>query len=276
MAYPRGYEHFDPSRLVEGYTATKHGYALYDRPIPKSANDQREYRLIRLDNGLEACLVSDKAADKVRRPGQPAPLPSEDASQAAAALSVRCGSMDEPDELPGLAHFCEVSGPALYSVGSSCVRPQHLLFQGSKKYPEHNAYDDYLSRHNGSSNAETLSSETSFYFDVAPSHLAGALDRFAGFFLSPLFRADCIEREVKAVDSEFQWRRQNDCAREEQLHHNLARPGHPYSRFRWGNLITLVDRAKEQGIDTREALVRFHDDHYSANLMKRARIVPRT
>ena len=34
---------------------------------------------------------------------------------------------------------------------------------------------------------------------VDPSALAGALDRFAGYFTAPLFKADCMARELKAV-----------------------------------------------------------------------------
>eukprot|EP01050_Picozoa_sp_SAG11_P002184 SAG11_NODE_106_length_16423_cov_51.220840_15_plen_44_part_00 len=34
--------------------------------------------------------------------------------------------------------------------------------------------------------------------------LRGALDRFAGYFVSPLFKSDCLERELKAVNSEFE------------------------------------------------------------------------
>jgi insulysin len=37
---------------------------------------------------------------------------------------------------------------------------------------------------------------------VHPDALDGALDRFAQFFISPLFDASCTEREIQAVDSE--------------------------------------------------------------------------
>jgi hypothetical protein len=35
--------------------------------------------------------------------------------------------------------------------------------------------------------AFTSSSDTNYYFDVAPAHLEGALDRFCEFFMGPLF-----------------------------------------------------------------------------------------
>lgn len=70
------------------------------------------------------------------------------------------GSMSDPVELPGLAHFCE-----------------HMLFMGTEKYPCENEYNKYLSEHGGSSNAYTAADHTNYYFDVAPDAFAGALDR---------------------------------------------------------------------------------------------------
>jgi hypothetical protein len=52
---------------------------VYARPIRKSQQDDREYRLIRLDNGLQAMLVHDVKADK-----------------AAASLDVAVGHMHDP------------------------------------------------------------------------------------------------------------------------------------------------------------------------------------
>lgn len=51
---------------------------------------------------------------------------------------------------------------------------------------------------------------TNYYFDIAPDALEGALDRFSGFFIEPLFNEDCTEREIKAVDSEHKKNLQND------------------------------------------------------------------
>ena len=44
---------------------------------------------------------------------------------------------------------------------------------------------------------------TAYHFDVIPGQLHGALDRFAQFFIEPLCKADALEREVQAVNSEF-------------------------------------------------------------------------
>lgn len=54
----------------------------------------------------------------------------------------------------------------------------------------------------GSSNASTYADNTKYYFDIVPGQLEGALDRFAQFFISPLFTETATEREINAVDSE--------------------------------------------------------------------------
>ena len=91
---------------VERPGATPH--LVYTKPLVKSEQDDRDYRIIRLENGLQATLVHDGKADK-----------------AAASLDVAVGHLYDPvclstisclcslskryfqDDMPGLAHFCE-------------------------------------------------------------------------------------------------------------------------------------------------------------------------
>ncbi len=79
--------------------------------------------------------------------------------------------------LAGLAHFLE-----------------HMLFMGTKTFPQENAYQLYLSNHGGSSNAYTAQDHTIYYFDVACDSLRGALEIFASFFICPLFNEDALDR----------------------------------------------------------------------------------
>jgi insulysin len=72
---------------------------------------------------------------------------------------------------------------------------------GTTKYPKENDYFQYCSEHSGHSNAYTDSEHTNFYFEISADYLEGALDRFAQFFICPLFSESCTERELKAVDS---------------------------------------------------------------------------
>lgn len=142
-----------------------------------------------------------------------------------------------------------------------------VLFLGSESFPRENEYNEFLSEHGGFSNAWTSDSYTCFYFDVIHGHFRGALDRFAPFFTEPLFSATCTEREINAVDSENTKNLQNDGWRFCQVDRETSLPEHPYNRFTVGNKTTLSEIPASKGIDIREAVMQFHKDHYSANIM---------
>lgn len=201
--------------------------------IVKGAQDAREYRGLELTNGLRVLLVSDPTTDK-----------------SAASLDVKVGHLMDPWELPGLAHFCE-----------------HMLFLGTAKYPSENEYSKFLSAHAGSSNAYTATDHTNYHFDVKPEELQGALDRFVQFFLSPQFTESATEREVCAVDSEHSNNLNNDSWRFLQVDRSRSKPGHDYGKFGTGNKKTLLEDAREKGIEPREALLKFHKKWYSSDIM---------
>ncbi|KAF8911060.1 Metalloenzyme, LuxS/M16 peptidase-like protein [Gymnopilus junonius] len=189
-------------------------YRVFTKPIVRSEQDDRDYRIIQLENGLRATLVHDEKADK-----------------AAASLDVAVGHLYDPDDMPGLAHFCE-----------------HLLFMGTEKFPQENEYSEvihYLAKNNGSSNAYTSTSNTNYYFNVSTSALPGALERFAAFFHSPLFSPSCTSRELNAVDSEHKKNHQADMWRIFQLNKHLTRPDHVWSKFGSGSRDSLSKAARE-------------------------------
>uniref|UniRef100_A0A8C0R064 Nardilysin convertase n=1 Tax=Canis lupus dingo TaxID=286419 RepID=A0A8C0R064_CANLU len=170
--------------------------------------------------------------------------------QSAAALCVGVGSFADPDDLPGLAHFLE-----------------HMVFMGSLKYPDENGFDAFLKKHGGSDNASTDCERTVFQFDVQRKYFKEALDRWAQFFIHPLMIRDAIDREVEAVDSEYQLARPSDANRKEMLFGSLARPGHPMGKFFWGNAETLKHEPKRNNIDTHARLREFWMRYYSAHYM---------
>lgn len=102
--------------------------------IRKSPNDLREYRYVKLKaNGLPTILISDKNAEK-----------------ASAALQVAVGSLTEPKEFLGLAHYLE-----------------HILFLGTEKYPETGEFDKFVNQQGGgSNNALTTNDRTVYWFEV--------------------------------------------------------------------------------------------------------------
>lgn len=201
--------------------------------IPKSPRDDRQYRGLQLKNEMKVLVISDPSTDK-----------------SAAAMDVHIGNLSDPDDFPGLAHFCE-----------------HMLFLGTEKYPSENSFTQFLSENGGSSNAFTGGEHTNFFFDIKHECLNEALDRFAQFFLCPLFNSDATDREVNAVESEHLKNILNDSWRLNQLDKSTVDPSHPFSRFGTGNKLTLDTRPKEKGLSVRDELLKFHSSFYSANIM---------
>jgi len=69
------------------------------------------------------------------------------------------GFIHDPDELPGLVHFLE-----------------HMLFMGSKKYPEENYFLKFVDEHAGLHNGETGEREQNYFWDISSDYLAELLD----------------------------------------------------------------------------------------------------
>ena len=195
-------------------------------PRPQAPNDTAEFRRLVLDNGLRVILLSDPKLNK-----------------ASASLAVGSGSLSDPKSRQGLAHFLE-----------------HMLFLGTKKYPDVSAYSNYLQTNGGYSNAYTARDRTNYHFEIRHEALEGALDRFAQFFIAPLFTPEFTDREMNAVNSENQKNLENDMWREYQLHNSLYRADHPANHFSTGNRETL-------GGTTQAELLAFYHAHYSANRM---------
>uniref|UniRef100_A0A8C5H0P9 Nardilysin a (N-arginine dibasic convertase) n=1 Tax=Gouania willdenowi TaxID=441366 RepID=A0A8C5H0P9_GOUWI len=259
-----------------------------DSEIIKSPSDPKQYRYIVLDNGLRCLLISDNRGlassgdedleeeeeeeeeeedeESDDETGEESEEDDEDPGseddergikkkgstekQSAAALCVGVGSFSDPTDLPGLAHFLE-----------------HMVFMGSEKYPSENGFDAFLKKHGGSDNASTDCERTIFQFDIQRKNFKEALDRWAQFFICPLMIRDAIDREVEAVDSEYQLAKPSDSHRKEMLFGSLAKPGHPMGKFCWGNAQTLKQEPKKNKINVYERLRAFWKKYYSAHYM---------
>jgi len=198
--------------------------------ILKPEHDQRQFKALVLDNGLKVVLVSDPKADK-----------------AAASLVVHAGSIDDPKDRPGLAHFLE-----------------HMLFLGTQKYPNPESYHEFINAHGGRDNAYTANEFTNFHFEVDYSALSEALDHFAQFFIAPTFDAKYVDRERHAVESEYRLKIKDDSRRLWQVLKATTNSEHPYAHFSVGSLKTLADRPDSS---VRDDLIAFYRRHYSARAM---------
>jgi insulysin len=146
----------------------------------------------------------------------------------------------------GLAHFCE-----------------HMLFLGSKKYPNEDEYRNYIQSGGGSCNAYTSNHDTNYHFKISNEKFAGALNYMSECLTSPLFEESCVEREMNAVSSENDRYKGMDNWRQMLIMKSTAKKGHPFSKFGVGSLKTL---GGEPG--ARDDLLKYHAEYYSANIMK--------
>ena len=200
--------------------------AVSAQVLEKHPDDRSVSRHFEMENGLNVLLISDPTFNK-----------------SAAALEVKAGSLMDPKDRQGLAHFLE-----------------HMLFLGTEKYPDAEEFPRYVRRNGGFSNGYTSESQMNYYFEIQHDAFEGALDRFSQFFISPLFSPEYIEREVKAVHSEHQKNLQQDRWRGVQLLRSFYNEDHVANHFATGNGDTL------KGVK-REEFIEFYNRYFSANQM---------
>jgi insulysin len=190
---------------------------------------ERNTAKIRLSNGLEIYLISDPLAD-----------------QSAASMAIQAGSWDDPAEYPGMAHLCE-----------------HMLFGGSQKFPDETEFFDLVADHGGQTNAFTASNRTVYMFSSNDEGFEALLERFAHFFIDPLFNFSGIDREMHAVDQEFAKNIENDEWRGYMIFKETGNADHPNARFSIGNSSTLSSIPASE-------LKKWHSRYYTAPRMRLA------
>ena len=131
--------------------------------VDKSPNDEREYRALVLDNGMQVLLVSDP--ETVR---------------AAAAVNVAAGSNSDPAEFNGLAHFLE-----------------HMVFKGSEQL-DAGEFDLKVEALGGNSNAATGFDDVHYHVLIPPQAAPEALDLLLDLVLQPRLDGSdfAMERQV--------------------------------------------------------------------------------
>ncbi|WP_176700248.1 pitrilysin [Gilliamella sp. App2-1] len=198
--------------------------------VQQSDRDNRQYEVIEMTNQMRVLLVSDPNAVK-----------------SLGSLALPVGSLQDPKDQQGLAHYTE-----------------HMVLMGSTKYPEPASFSQFLSRHSGSYNASTALYRTAFYFEVENSALDTALDYLADAIAEPRLDPKFADKERNAVNAELTMARSNDGFRIGQVDSETINQNHPASQFSGGNLETLSDKDSSM---LQNALVGFHRDYYSSNIM---------
>jgi len=191
--------------------------------IIKSPNDTREYLTYQLPNKLNIFIIYDKDTDI-----------------SCASMLVKTGYMHDP--IAGMAHFLE-----------------HMLFNGTSKYPNESEFMEYTAKNGGYTNAFTAHSHTCYYYTITTECFEKSLDMFGQFFISPLIKADSVNREKEAVNSEHVKNINNDVWRTAEILLRVCNK--PYSNFGTGSNRTLH-------VENIDKLVRdFYEKNYSSDIM---------
>ena len=198
--------------------------------LKQSPNDLKQYQTITLNNGLRVLLIHN-----------------DETAKSAAALAVNVGHFDDPKDRQGLAHFLE-----------------HMLFLGTKNFPDGSEYQKFISQHGGNHNAWTGTEHTCFFFDITATHFSSALERFSEFFIAPLLADDFVVKERENIDAEFTLKLKDDIRRLYDVHKDTVNPKHPFSKFSVGNLDTLADR---DGNNVSQEVQAFFQQYYRAQYM---------
>jgi secreted Zn-dependent insulinase-like peptidase len=198
--------------------------------LKQSPNDSKKYQAITLNNGLRVLLIHN-----------------DETSKSAAALAVNVGHFNDPKDRQGLAHFLE-----------------HMLFLGTKNFPDGSEYQRFITQHGGNHNAWTGTEHTCFFFDINAEFFSAALERFSEFFIAPLLSDDFVVKERENIDAEFTLKLKDDIRRLYDVHKDTVNPKHPFSQFSVGNLDTLADR---DGHNISQEIRHFFDKYYRAQDM---------
>jgi insulysin len=188
--------------------------------IPK--NETRIFDTEILKNGIKTVCVYDKDTDKT-----------------SVTVSINIGSYSNPKDFQGLSHFLE-----------------HMLFLGSKKYPDEKYYNNNIKKYGGFSNAWTNMFETVYYFSVFNDGVEHLMDIFSRFFIDPLFNENAVQREINAVNSEHQKNINDDYWREHQIIKNLANKDNKWNTFATGSNKTMNNKT------IRAAMIKFYNQFY--------------
>ncbi len=210
------------------------------------ASSGRSHKLIVLPNGILTLLISDPAEDL-----------------ASAALCVAAGAHNDPEDIPGLAHFCE-----------------HLILLGSKDFPNSNEFHDCISKAGGRRNAFTTGEQTCFYFETPSdstwksknssveepvfNHL---LKVFASCLKAPTFAENMFEKEIYAVDNEHT---SNKNSGGRLMYHGtrlISNQEHPFHRFATGSFFTLNDLPKIKKLKVKDHLLSYYQDNFVSEKM---------
>ncbi|WP_227367469.1 insulinase family protein [Halomonas sp. M20] len=175
------------------------------------------------------------------------------ARQVRLVCAIGAGYLDEPEDLPGLAHLLE-----------------HALFLGSSCHPEPGDFAAWVGDQGGRYNAHTDEYSTDVHLTLPPRTAQAGLERMLDITLHPSLRETLIAREVEVIEAEFQARMADPELHRQRALSQLFQASHPAFDCHHGNRQSL-----EADISAlRSALHDFHTCHYRAERLSLVMLGP--
>lgn len=170
------------------------------------------------------------------------------------SMSVKAGHFYDPADCQGLSHLLE-----------------HMMFLGSRHLPKANAINDIIDGAGGSINAWTGTEYANYHFHCHTQEINRILPLFADMMRTPLLCQAAMDREINAIDAEFQFKRKDDLRRLYQIHKETANQEHPFSQFSVGSAEIFRSMPPSE---LHDALHCFHERYYVAKNMCLAVFTP--
>ncbi len=203
--------------------------------LPSFSTDDRENRVLTLDNGMTIIIISDAKAE-----------------QSSIAVSWPSGSFYESIKYPGLARL-----------------HQKMLISGSTNYTSDNGITRIITSHKGIDLSAVHGSFTNLAFSIDHAMYKGLIDRLVDSFNAPSFSAKLASTKIKGLHSDWYQKK----SLPEELRLSLLSgfsDSEQVSHFTLGNLTTL--KAND---DLMNALTDYHERSLSPKSMKVIMVSPK-
>ncbi|PMG39634.1 insulinase family protein [Shewanella sp. 10N.286.52.B9] len=182
-----------------------------------------------LSNGLRFVVISDPNAEV-----------------SAASLTIKAGQREAPFHAQGLPHLLE-----------------HIVFLGSKQYPQIDSWDNFFKSAGGWSNGSTRSGNTRYHFQIQNSLFRDGLGRLVDIIESPMILTNAVDIGLSEVNEEFESGRNNDWQGILSVMKDMTIDTNSARKFGIGNHESLGTEAR----NIEPALKKFHSRFYVANNM---------
>lgn len=137
---------------------------------------------------------------------------------------------------------------------------EHMLFQGSKKYPDPKGFNQFVSRSGGYTNAYTDPDYTLYYMVMNKSALHEGLDRLGSIMVNPKLDKLAINEEKKSVHEEYLLSKNQDGFIARDMLAKMLYPDSAHGIFFAGSIESLKKSNQKTIRD-------FFNKYYTANKM---------